>query len=169
MNKNVRKLLQDFKVERELEEEQKNKKREKIIKGIDKSTNKAYLLVWKTILEKYKTDIQSKNHKDNYFVAINIISLDEMIYLTKTKLIRANVKYLEELRECNELNSKNIVGAEIDYESINMVFPEKLLENLEKDNFQIAGANTYGISTDELKRYIENSDKKNTKTKQRKK
>ena len=93
-----------------------------LIKGIDRSTNKAYLLVWKSILDQYRLDLEDKKYKDNYYVTINTINLDEMIYLAKRKVIRANVKYLEELKEC----SNEILGAEIDYNMIYMVFPDIL-------------------------------------------
>lgn len=168
MNKSVTRLLQDFKEERIMEAEKLAAKRKKLDKGIAKSTNKAYLLVWKSVLEQYKLDLQSKSKKDNYFVAINMITLNEMLYLAKRKLVRANVKYLEELKEYSESSSKNIVGAEIDYEVIDIVFPDKLIEYLEKDNFQLVGNNAYGITASELEQYIENSNKKNSKSRKRK-
>ncbi len=156
MNKNIRKLLQDFQKERIEDEEKEKNKRKKLAKGIDKSTNKAYLLVWKNILDKYRLDLHEKNNKDNYYITINTIDLDEMINLAKRKQIIANVKYLEELKTC----PKEVVGAEIDYETIAMVFPDKLFEKLEKDCFELVSNNTYGITTTKLENYIENSNKK---------
>lgn len=166
MNRNVKRLLKDFQSERQIEQEHEDIKRERLIKGIDRSTNKAYLLVWKSILDQYRLDLEDKKYKDNYYVTINTINLDEMIYLAKRKVIRANVKYLEELKEC----SNEILGAEIDYNMIYMVFPDILNNNLEEDNFEPTGNNTYRITTEELKYNIECSARtKKQKRKTRKK
>lgn len=160
MNKSVIKILQNFETERVLEEEKAKEKRRKLSKEIDKSTNKAYLLVWKSILEQYKIDLQTKEEKNNYTITINKISIDEMISLSKRKLIRISIKYLEELKEYCLLSSKEIVGAEVDYDTIYMIFPDKLFEELEKDNFQLVGNNKYGLDTTEIENYIDNSTKK---------
>lgn len=169
MNKNVRKLLQNFQIERIEDEERAENKRRRLAKGIEKSTNKAYLLVWKSILDQYRINLHDKKHKNIYYITINTINLDEMIHLTKRKLIKANLKYLEELKDYSQITSKEIVGAEIDYETISMVFPDKLFENLEKDSFELVSNNTYGIATTKLESYIEDPNKNtNPKSKSKK-
>lgn len=172
MNNNIKELLQEFKNECLREKKQQIKEYKKVNKEILTSTEKAYYTIWEEILEQYKMDIQTKKQRDVYTVAINIINLDEVIELAKRRIIKADVSYLEDINEYSKISSDEIIGVEIDYETMAIVSANKLFASLHQDGIEKTDENHYGININDLKSYIEISYKKRrqaTKSKKRKK